>query len=486
MAADEGSRFMRQAGGHLLALDRASVRSLDVNGHLHVERSNISKAMVNPYFGKEIPDAKELGLDENRIYQLLRDPEELAKAADTFNNLPILSKHLQTWSAQTPQKQLIIGSTGTDAAFDAPFLHNSLVLWDAAAIRDVESEEARELSCAYRYVADMTPGTYEGAAYDGVMRELRGNHVALVGAGRAGPDVIVGDEKPKLKEDTHMKQPLSRRATLAKGALLGLVKPILAADSKLDLNVLLAGVTAKNWHDKKPGLLAAIRPKLAADASMEGIVQLLDAIEQDDPSDPNSDPMKDDMLDATDADPLDAILNMLRGKLSDPDLAAVEAQLRTIMAPAATDPPAALDAPPPTPGAPPPPAGTPPTPPTPPQPKPAMDSAAVTKLVATAVAAAEVASRQRSKDAAEAREVVRPYMGAVSMALDSADAIYKAALDSLGIKVEGVHPSAYRPILEQVPKPGQQRQAVLAQDSGDDIAALNKIIPGLADMKTTR
>jgi hypothetical protein len=68
------------------------------------------------------------------------------------------------------------------------------VVWDADAIDGIESGEQRELSAAYRYEPDMTPGTYQGVRYDGVMRDIEGNHVALVESGRAGSDVIVGDQ----------------------------------------------------------------------------------------------------------------------------------------------------------------------------------------------------------------------------------------------------------------------------------------------------
>ena len=77
--------------------------------------------------------------------------------------------------------------------FDAPYLKNSLVVWDGEAIKLIEDDKQKELSCGYRYRADMTPGTYEGVRYDGVMRDIRGNHVALVEEGRAGPDVLVAD-----------------------------------------------------------------------------------------------------------------------------------------------------------------------------------------------------------------------------------------------------------------------------------------------------
>jgi hypothetical protein len=78
---------------HGLAFDRASVRTYDRDGRLHVEVTNISKAAVNPYIGREIPDWKALGLNPDGVYKLLRDPDELAKAAPTFNNIPVLSRH---------------------------------------------------------------------------------------------------------------------------------------------------------------------------------------------------------------------------------------------------------------------------------------------------------------------------------------------------------------------------------------------------------
>jgi hypothetical protein len=56
-----------------LALDYASVRSKDADGHLHVASSIVSAAQVNPYNGSEIPNWQALGLDPNRVYMLLRD-----------------------------------------------------------------------------------------------------------------------------------------------------------------------------------------------------------------------------------------------------------------------------------------------------------------------------------------------------------------------------------------------------------------------------
>jgi 8-oxo-dGTP pyrophosphatase MutT (NUDIX family) len=180
-----------------LAFDLRSVRSKDVDGRLHVKVAHISKATVNPYYGWEIPNAEELGLDREKRYRLLRDPRELERAVSTFNNIQLIDEHRPVSSdrpgAHLPN--LTIGSTGTDAIYEHPYLDNSLVIWDRDAINDVERNRRRQLSCAYRYKPDMTPGVYDGQPYDGVMRDISANHLCLVREGRAGSDVIIGDSK---------------------------------------------------------------------------------------------------------------------------------------------------------------------------------------------------------------------------------------------------------------------------------------------------
>ena len=177
-----------------LTFDAKSLRRKDENGFLHVAVSHISKETVNPYRGREIPGWSGLGLDPDRIYQGYRSGAALAAGAETFNGLPLLMDHHPD-SAENPQKEHRIGSLGTDAAFNAPYLDNSLILTDARAIELVESGLTRELSASYRYEPDFTPGEFEGQPYDFVMTNIRGNHVALVEEGRAGRDVLVADHQ---------------------------------------------------------------------------------------------------------------------------------------------------------------------------------------------------------------------------------------------------------------------------------------------------
>lgn len=216
-----------------------TARSYDKDGRLHVAVSNISKATVNPYYGSEIPNYRQLGLEPKKVYYLLRDPEELKKAAQTFNNLPLLSKHIPV-SADEPQKEMIAGTTGSDTVFEDGYLKCSLAVWDAEAIAGIESGEQVELSSAYRYTADMTAGEFEGRHYDGVMRDIVGNHVALVDVGRAGRDVVVSDADPFCERKT------MKLKAGAKARIQAAVQPLLAQDAELSPDELLQVIGSLN------------------------------------------------------------------------------------------------------------------------------------------------------------------------------------------------------------------------------------------------
>lgn len=174
-----------------------SVRSKDENGFLHVALTPISKATVNPYLGREIEGSAAHGFKPDAIYYGLRDPKELEKAAETFNGLPLLLEHHPTDAENLP-KEWVVGSMGTDAVYEKPYLKNSMTVTDAQAIGYIEDGTAKEISCSYRFTPDFTAGTYTEADgsevhYDFIMRDIRGNHVALVPEGRAGHDVHVAD-----------------------------------------------------------------------------------------------------------------------------------------------------------------------------------------------------------------------------------------------------------------------------------------------------
>lgn len=189
---------------HKIVLDaQPSMRTIDDNGFLHVALTPISKATVNPYLGKEIPYGNEHGFEDEKIYYALRPADELEKAAKTFNGLPLLLEHHEI-NADNPAKEWVVGSVGTDAVFENPYLKNSMTVTDSQAIGYIEDGQAAEISCCYSYEPDFTSGEFtetDGSKvhYDLIMRNIKGNHVALVPEGRAGHDVKVADSMNAVK-----------------------------------------------------------------------------------------------------------------------------------------------------------------------------------------------------------------------------------------------------------------------------------------------
>ncbi|HDL8567141.1 TPA: DUF2213 domain-containing protein [Yersinia enterocolitica] len=367
-----------------LAFDRASVRTYDVDGRLHVAVSPITKANICAYYGSEIPNSQALGLEPSRRYYLLRDPEELERAANSFNNLPILDKHVYV-KASNPQKNNIVGTTGSEAAFDGRYLKNSLTIWDDSAIAGIETEIQDEISSSYHYRADMTPGVFENEKYDGVMRDIIGNHVALVETGRAGSDVVVFDSQPlELK--------MSKRK---EAAIRSALKPVLAQDADID---------------------AAVRKAMLA----------LDEAEKEDKADKKA---EDEESEAAKKKAEDEETEEEKAEREAKEKAAEDEE---------EDDKKKDDE----------------------DKKTAMDAA-----IRKAGSDAEAKAVARFNAIRRAEADVKPLIGDV-VAMDSADDIYKFALDSLNIAHKGVHPSAFPALIEMAKtQKAAPKNPVIALDS---------------------
>ncbi len=125
-----------------LSFDAApSQRETDENGFLHVGASHITKATVNPYYGREIPGWQEAGLDPETVYYGLRDPEELQASLDTWAGLPLHIEH-HIDSAEEPQKLTRVGAVGTGAVWNPPYVDAPLTVWD---------QHRRNGQCGYEY-----------------------------------------------------------------------------------------------------------------------------------------------------------------------------------------------------------------------------------------------------------------------------------------------------------------------------------------------
>ena len=571
LTEDEWAKFAekesRLSAQDSVALDRATVRKIDADGHLHVAQTPISKANVCPYVGKEIPGWEELGLDPQRIYKLYRDAGELEKAAASFGGKPLLLVH-QPVSADEHPREITVGSVGNEVEFKSPYLMAPLVVWDGEAISLIDSEKQKELSSAYRYRADMTPGTSpEGESYDGVMRDIAGNHVALVKEGRAGKDVVVADAKPrplfdfaillaadaesaeaegKLSQKTReeigregsrereslpgstflepaskkypvkkngkydrglllaaarearmhghedlakradairkrefggaadakeaMMAKLSRQAAFAQGVLFSYLKPKLAADAKVDFSALVSGVKKFGDANVAAAVRAAAKDKLAKDASIEDVEKVLDLIDREKPAGDDLEPNAAAAPEGKGA----KLASFLKGKgMGDDDIKAAcdmldddqeamdedeeEKKKREEKEKAARDAEIKEAT------------------------KDMVDKKGMDAAIAKAVTLAKDEMRNTNRAIREAEEAVRPYIGKLAIAHDSAEEVYRTALTSVGAaKAEDIKDlplAALKVILGNVPVPGAERRpAAPAMDSAA-VTSFHELFP---------
>jgi hypothetical protein len=178
---------------------------------LRVDLAVLSQSNVSKYYGHEIIDANALGLDPSRMYRMYRPPEELAKAVPSACGLPILTAH-EPVDAVEFRPDLLVGSTLSDARFQAPHLLCSIAIFSADAIRDIQSGAKGALSSGYRYTPIMRPGiSPDGERYDGIMHNIVLNHVALVDVGRIGPSEIIADRSPNWRIEERVFADFRRR-----------------------------------------------------------------------------------------------------------------------------------------------------------------------------------------------------------------------------------------------------------------------------------
>ena len=276
-----------------------TARHKDSNGHLIVDRTCITKAAINPYRGQEIPNWQALGLDPNKVYMLLRCPTELQRALPTFQGLQLLERHTPV-SSEEPEKDSTVGSIGTVVEMDGDNVYSSLRVYDQNAIDLIESEKLNQLSAGYAYTADMTGGEWNGEHYDGVMRNIHGNHVALVERGRIGEDAIIADEMPNEIEEFLM----SKKIALKKGSLSKLQEQ-LGMDSAEELKKTIIAVVGQLAHDedKEEKEAEDEDDEKKSDAEDEEVIEVAEDEDEDDDkkSDAEDEDDKDDKKQAMDA-----------------------------------------------------------------------------------------------------------------------------------------------------------------------------------------
>lgn len=174
-------------------------REYDSNGWFEIKANPISKAGIFPYSGRQLGLT---GPDANRIFNVLRPPEELAdpECIESFKLLPWIDDHTmlgpvaqgKSPSAMPAEKKGVQGVTGEEVFYKDGTLYANIKAF-AETLAALIAAGKRELSAGYKCIYEMKSGLWNGLRYDAIQRKIRGNHLALVKEGRMGPDVAVLD-----------------------------------------------------------------------------------------------------------------------------------------------------------------------------------------------------------------------------------------------------------------------------------------------------
>ncbi len=253
----------------------SSARVKDLNGWPEIKGNPISKVGVFPYLGKQInPD-----LDPDKIYNVYRPEEELShpECINSFKLVPWIDDHIMLGSKDsgfTPaESKGIHGIIGEDVYYDDGYLKGNLKVFSDKLAQLIENGK-KELSIGYRCQYDITSGVYQGERYDAIQRNIRGNHLALVDEGRAGPDVSVldhfkttFDSRGLVMPDENMKEKAKDEGELTLESLAEQVKNIAEMVSKLSV-----GKDAEEKPDDKTG---------AEDVEPEDFVEKAEVTDED-------------------------------------------------------------------------------------------------------------------------------------------------------------------------------------------------------------
>lgn len=126
---------------------------------------------------------------QGKTVRELRTPDEVMsrETVDSFALVPVTNDHPPELLTADNAKQYAVGAVSEQVRPDGDKLRASLMITDARTIEAVQGGKV-ELSCGYTADVVTESGTWNGQRYDARQTNIRGNHVAIVDVGRAGPE----------------------------------------------------------------------------------------------------------------------------------------------------------------------------------------------------------------------------------------------------------------------------------------------------------
>jgi hypothetical protein len=266
----------------MLITDNVTLADARVNADGYLEAiARTARTGVQQYRGAEV------GKPEIPVVNVFRDEAEVfSKAAlDSFAQIPITVDHPAEPVNAANWKKYAAGTTGNEVLRDGEHLKIGLRITDAAAVAAVQAGK-RELSVGYSTELLWEDGVApDGTPYQAKQTAIVANHIAIVSAGRAGPQCRIGDSWAAFSNPT--KEPLSMKTLTVDGITVEMsdtavqvVSKVLQqlSDAKAANETLTtdhaAALAAKDADlAKKDAEIDALKAKVLDDAAIDARVQ---------------------------------------------------------------------------------------------------------------------------------------------------------------------------------------------------------------------
>lgn len=252
------------------------------DGYL-VADARVARTGIQDYRGFEV------GKPEMATVRVYRPETEVFSrdAMASFAHRPTTIDHPPEMVTAENWSKYAVGDTGDEVVRDGDYIRVPLTLMDKSAIDAVRAGK-RELSAGYFCDLDFTPGkTPSGEAYDAVQRNIRGNHLALVDAARAGSKCRIGDAGGGKEASPHNKdQAMTLQKLTIDGITVEMSDTAAQVVTKLqqqltDARQALADAMkkceeteedAKKKCDAKDGEIAALKAKIPDAKAMDALI----------------------------------------------------------------------------------------------------------------------------------------------------------------------------------------------------------------------
>ncbi len=174
----------------MLATDSVALGDIRVGDGGYLEAiARTARTGVQTYRGAEV------GRPELSTVNVFRDEAEVfsKRSLESFALLPLTIDHPAQPVTSANWKKLAVGTTNNDVLRDGEHLKIGLKITDAAAVASVQGGK-RELSVGYTTELVWEDGKApDGTPYQARQTAIVANHIAIVDAGRAGPQCRIGD-----------------------------------------------------------------------------------------------------------------------------------------------------------------------------------------------------------------------------------------------------------------------------------------------------